>query len=133
MVENTFSSIGYTYLDNIIEELSNKHKIKILFPISDFTVNGSLFKVHTSNKNIAIRIYSKYKEEILLLEKDILRIERQIEGINNKFCNETWLSKCPNDIILKEYNKLCMLETELGLKHTQVINKIYIKPKIELI
>lgn len=130
--EKTFSDIGYAYLDKILEELIDNSNIKILYPISDFTAEQSLFKIYTLDKRIAINTYSKYKEEIVCINREISRIEKRIKSLNDKFYNSDWLSKCTEDIILKEYNNLCRLEVELDLKHKQIIDRTYVIPKIQI-
>lgn len=125
--EQTFASIGYPYLDEMLKAASTISDIEIQYPIADFTVCGILFKIMTTNKDEAIRIYSKYKEEIDSIEKDINRINKTIDGLNNKFCNEQWLTRCPEDILIKEYDKLTYLENELELKHKQIENRLHIR------
>lgn len=127
--EKIFSKIGYPYLDEMIEKVTAEYPgVKILFPIADFTTNNTLFKVGTFNVDIAINAYSKYKEEVEFLNKEINRLDKTIDNINNKFCNEQWLTKCPEDIIKKEYDKLSFLEEERELKHKQIIDRLHIRP-----
>lgn len=125
--KQTFSSIGYHYLDEMIQAASSIPNIEIQYPIADFTVNNTLFKVMTQHKSEAIRIYSEYKKEIDILNKEVDRITKSIDALNNKFCNEQWLIKCPKDIIIKEHDKLTYLENELELKHKQIENKTHIR------
>lgn len=127
--EKIFSKIGYPYLDEMIEKVTAKYpEVKIQFPIADFTTDNTLFKVGTFNVNIAINTYSKYKEEIELLNKEVNRLDKAIDNINNKFCNDQWLTKCPKDIISKEYNKLSYLEEERELKYKQIEDRLHIRP-----
>ena len=86
--EKVFSKIGYTYLDEMIESLSKYPGIKIQYPISDFTAGNTLFKTVTYDVNIAVATYSKYREEIELLNKEVDRLTKSIDSLNNKFCNE---------------------------------------------
>lgn len=127
--EKHFSKIGYPYLDEMIEKVTAKYpRVKVQFPIADFTTDNTLFKVGTLDINIAINTYSKYKEEVESLNKEVSRLDKAIDSINNKFCNEQWLTKCPEDIIRKEYDKLCYLEEERELKYKQIENRLHIRP-----
>lgn len=126
--EKVFSKIGYAYLDEMIESLSKYPGIKIQYPISDFTAGNTLFKTVTYDVNIAVATYSKYREEIELLNKEVDRLTKSIDSLNNKFCNERWLTKCPKEIILKEYDKLNYLEEERELRYKQILNRLYICP-----
>lgn len=127
--EKIFSKIGYLYLDEMIEKVTAKYPgVKVQFPIADFTTNNTLFKVGTFNINIAIDTYSKYKEEVEFLSKEIGRLDKVIDSINNKFCNEQWLTKCPEYIIRKEYDRLSYLEEERELKYKQIENRLHIRP-----
>ncbi len=129
MNREIFSKIGYPYLDEMIEKVTTKYPgVKIQFPIADFTTDNTLFKVGTFNVNIAINTYSKYKEEIELLNKEVNRLDKAIDNINNKFCNDQWLTKCPEDIIRKEYDKLSYLEEERELKYKQIEDRLHIRP-----
>lgn len=129
MNREIFSKIGYPYLDEMIEKVTAKYpRVKVQFPIADFTTNNTLFKVGTFNINIAINTYSKYKEEIELLNKEVNRLDKAIDSINNKFCNDQWLTKCPKDIIRKEYDKLSYLEEERELKYKQIEDRLHIRP-----
>lgn len=102
--------------------------IKVQYPIADFTVDGKLFKIGTFDVEVAINTYSKYKEEIAQLNKEINRLDKTIDNLNDKFCNEKWLTRCPKDLIIKEHNKLTYLEEERELKYKQIKNRLYIYP-----
>lgn len=127
--EKIFSKIGYPYLDRLIEYFTAMFPgIKVQYPIADFTVDGKLFKIGTFDVEVAINTYSKYKEEIAQLNKEINRLDKTIDNLNDKFCNEKWLTRCPKDLIIKEHNKLTYLEEERELKYKQIKNRLYIYP-----
>lgn len=129
----TFTDVGHPEIDILLDNLSPyKDIVGIEYPLDSFVVDGTLFIVYTRNKETAIKSYSTYKEEIANLNKELERIYKSIDTINNKFCNENWLTKCPKDIIDKEYEKLCYMEKKADALVDMLISKTYILSNIKV-
>lgn len=120
------ATIDYSHLEEIVD-IASSSGIRIVYPIDDFVINRSLYQTYTRDRDIAFRIYSRYKDEIQALEKEYSRLTSRLHNLNNKFCNEGWLLKCPKDIVRKEYNTLCRVEEELDLVNKQIFNRKYIR------
>lgn len=128
----TFTETGYPLIDTLLEEVSKYTEVLIEYPLADFTVGGTLFRIFTEDKELALKIYPQYQKEIPVIEKEIDRLNKMLDGLNNKFCNEKWLQNCPEEVILKEYKKLCDTEKKIEAKTEELINKKYIVPNITL-
>lgn len=120
------ATIDYSHLEEIVD-IASSSGIRIVYPIDDFVIDRSLYQTYTRDRDIAFRIYSGYKDEIQALEKEYSRLTSRLHSLNNKFCNEGWLLKCPKDIVRKEYNTLCRVEEELDLVNKQIFNRKYIR------
>lgn len=132
-MQKEFTEIGYPTIDILLDELSNYlDKIEIEYPLDSFVVDGTLFRLYTKNKDTALKSYSQYKKDIPLIEKEIDRLYKMVDDINNKFCNERWLTRCPKDIVDKEYKKLCDTEEKLDAKVAELLDKKYIAANIKI-
>lgn len=128
----TFTDVGHPEIDILLDNLSPyKDIVGIEYPLDSFVVDGTLFIVYTRSKETAIKSYSN-KKEIANLNKELERIYKSIDAINNKFCNENWLTKCPKDIIDKEYEKLCYMEKKSDALVDMLTSKMYILSNIKI-
>lgn len=132
-MQKEFTEIGYPTIDILLDKLSDySDKIEIEYPLDSFVVDGTLFRLYTKNKDTALKSYFQYQKDIPSIEKEIDRLYKMIDVINNKFCNERWLTKCPKDIVDKEYKKLCDTEEKLDAKVAELLDKKYIITNIKI-
>lgn len=120
------------YREKIISKFPNKN-IELIYPLASFTIkNGTLFILETKDEDKANESYKKNLLDIDNIDKEINRLYKVIDGINSKFINENWLTKCPKDLILKEYKKLNDMEDRIDSLVASKLNLLYPKVRIKM-
>lgn len=124
--KNIILSISRHRLLEIIDDLSAVPDVRILYPIQEFTVAQTLFRLCTYDKDTFLKTMTEYDTEKQKLQKEVLRLTTRMNALNDKFCNENWLRKCPTEVQRREYNTLCTIETDLDLTYKKLQNIEYI-------